>query len=220
MNKQKPFILLMLCALCATFLTTSCLDTDDDGSGYTTYTRSDSIEQMSAAAGSYSGKMIYKTSATSSTSVKRDSVDCEWTISADYKTYGTFTVADFPVSVLASTMQTSSSTSNAKEIIAAAASQPLSMYIIPYYKQSTTTSTYYAYILYPSAEISFDVEYGGAAHTVTVRLTTSVYDSTIEGYISSVGAKYGSRFEGNICVSSLTIDGQQYSLQTYLYFHN
>lgn len=227
MNKSKSLILMLVCGLCTAFLTTSCLETNTDDSNYSNLTRSDSIASMSAVSGSYTGKLVYNIPATSTTQASKDSVNCNWTVSSTYQTYGTITVTDFPVSAIAPFLQGTSSTTTAKEILATASTQPLTMYIIPYTTTAYTSGYYYMYSLYMDKTLSFNTEYNGSSHKVEIQFalamnsSSSSYDSyDSSGYIYAIAAKYLGQMQGNILVHSVTIDGTEHSVRTYFYFHN
>lgn len=220
MNKSKSLILMLVCGLCATFLTTSCLNTDDDNNNSSALSRTDSITSMEHAAGSYTGKILYNVPATSTTTASRDSVSCTWRVSSDYLTYGKLTVYDLPVSALAPYLQSTGSATSAKEVLAAAPTQSLEMYILPYTISAGTSAYYYMYALYKDGTLKFSVDYDGSSHDVEIEFASYLYDSSYSSYLYSIAAKYGSLMQGNILINSITVDSRKFTAQTYFYFHN
>lgn len=76
MNKLKTAFLSLLCiALAATSLT-SCLSTDDNGTGYTPPTKEQKQDAMLVTAGTYEGKIYIP----NKTAEKPDSADINWNV--------------------------------------------------------------------------------------------------------------------------------------------
>jgi len=211
---------MLLCGLCTTFMTTSCLNSDDDDNGASLLTRSDSIEFIMQAMGPYSGKLSYLLPETTSSTLRRDSVDVSWTVSQYSQTIGTVAMTGFPVSALAALTATVGGSSETQAILAAAPTQTLEFVLYPYQKSSSQTATQYVYWLLPKNNLEFTVEYDGSEHAVVIEFAGQLYSSTYQTYISAIAAKYGSGFEGNILISSVSVDNNKCPVQTYYYFHN
>lgn len=96
MNKSKALILMIVCGLCATLFTTSCLNSDDNNNSTTELTRDDSTECVLRAIGTYTGEIVYTKPATTTAQSSLDSVDVSWEISAVTSTYGSITMNPVP----------------------------------------------------------------------------------------------------------------------------
>lgn len=220
MNKSKQLILMLVCALSATFMTTSCLNSDDDNNTTSQMTREDSTACVMNAMGSYSGKLVYVKPASVGTSAKNDSVDVSWSIDIVTETYGQLTMNNFPVSVLSPYVSSSSFGDSPQEILAAAKTITYNTYLVPYSRVTTSGTTQYGYSIYPRTETKeFTVDYNDTSHKVVIKYAAYLQVSS-SGYYYAIALKKGKHFEGNIIVSSITIDNMEYSVGTLLYFHN
>lgn len=219
MNKSKALFLTIVCGLCSTFFATSCLNSDDTGSSTSGLTRADSTECVSQAIGSYTGKIVYTKPSTYSAQSSLDSVDASWKIDAVTSTYGSITMSQFPASILAPYLDSSTTSDSPQAIMESAPAQPLTTWLIPYSKVASTSVTQYGYGITPTQNMEFDVDYNGTTHKVTVKFANYLQMSSSSYYYYPVAIKYGERFEGNILVNTLTIDEQEYKIQTLLYFY-
>lgn len=207
MNKLKTAFLSLLCiALAATSLT-SCLSTDDNGTGYTPPSKEQKQEAMMVTAGTYEGKVYIP----NRNAEKPDSADISWNVIDS-----TATIQNFPLSALKLFV----TDANNRSIMEKAPTQTIvfNMSLYDVYKPSASASgNYYQFWFLPKYtdykyNTSFAVD--GQNHSVTVTFGTAyVYGN--QGYYSLL-AFQNKKVAANIIISRMEIDGIPYEVQSAL----
>ena len=205
MNKLKTAFLSLLCiALAATSLT-SCLSTDDNGTGYTPPTKEQKQEAMLVTAGTYEGKIYIP----NRTAEKPDSADINWNVIDS-----TATIQNFPISALKAFV----TDADTRTVIEKAPVKPIifNMSLNNVYQPSASTSgNYYQFWFLPkytNYQYRTSFETDGQNHTVMITFKTP-YESV--GYYPLL-AFQNKNVVANIIIKNMEIDGRTYDVQNAL----
>ena len=207
MNKLKTAFLSLLCiALAATSLT-SCLSTDDNGTGYTPPTKEQKQDAMLVTAGTDEGKIYIP----NKTAEKPDSADINWNVIDS-----TATIQNFPISALKAFV----TDADTRTLIEKAPVKPIVFYMSLYdvYKPSASASgNYYQFWFLPKYtdfKYSTTFENEGQNHRVMITFgTTYIYGNV--GYYSLL-AFQNKKVAANVIIRNMEIDGKTYDVQSAL----
>lgn len=203
MKTLKSTWILLLLAVSASFVLTSCLgdDDDDNNTANGTLTPQEKILQAQTVEGFYTGKFYFDNDTTNAV----DSVDVSWTITA---VDSTLVIPDFPIEVLANCVYDTT----VKTILKAASPRPLTGTVHFYYNENKDKG-YYTFMMVPNTNLQFAVELNGNTHNCCLNFTTSTieynaYGQQVVFYPS--GAYYNKKLSVYMLIESITINSMQY----------
>ncbi|MBO4850035.1 MAG: DUF4840 domain-containing protein [Prevotella sp.] len=201
----------MLTCLALTAAVSSCLSDDDKDNNYTDLTPAQRAAQIYEMSGLYTG-YIY---AINDTTMKTDSIPCEWRIIA---TDSSLVVNNFPVSIA----RYGISNVTAREILNSAGTQSLRAVLHPY-NNTAFDKGYYTFTILPdNYKLSFVTEYEGKQHDVELNLTyqlNSISYAGIATVLYAVGEYYAQQMNAYILIKDVKIDDATYTTgsPTYIY---
>ena len=207
---KKSFIMLTCLALTASI--SSCLNDDNDNDiKYADLTPTQKAAQTNEMAGQYAGHIYVL----NDTTMKRDSIPCQWRINASDSS---LTVSTFPVSIASYGLKNE----GARNIIKAAGTRPLRVILHPY-SNTAFDQGYYTFTVVPdNYKFSFTTEYEEKAHNVEIEFAYQLFSSSYTGISSTlyaVGEYYKQEMNAYFLIKGIKIDDATYNTGTPTYIY-